>query len=733
MTRSRRWLSAAALTTALTAAALLAIGLAAVFLYQRWQERGPSFQDSFSGDLAGQPHKGGWQAFGGTWQVVDGTMQNISDDRGARLMNGSGRWHNYVVDVDIQLLGEAGDAGILLRSSQEETGVDSYHGYFAGVRDTDDTLILGRADFGWHEFQTIPVHSGMHTRTWYHLRFLAHECTLVAIATSPTGETTRAMLQEPACIARGRFGLQSYATGAAWRNLTVRPATQQDLQVMLSTPESKEPGHPITEQGSADPWSEMRFIQPMWRELQDHKTDPNALSIASLRLLAPDRPFQVTIHGVVTLVSPILFVQDATGGVAVPGAHTDTPVQIGDSVEVRGNSEQHDFSSVLRDANVRLLWSHTPVPPVSVTAAQAATGAFDAQYIETEGRLISEQADRGDSADLGNSMELKLDEGSQSFVAIAESPSLAESLKSLKPGSRLRVRGVCVTDRAFARNEIPFALLMRSVDDAQMIEPPPWWSRRHLIELAVALLAVSFGMHSAYASVKRSQLRAVIEERERLALEMHDTLAQSYAGLGFQLEALSSQFDAGSAMHSQLESTVEMVRIGHTEARRNIAALRPESLEKTGLPNALEDAAHAIVHGGPIAIWMSVRGEPRPIPLRVGDALFRIGQEAIANAVRHGHPRAIQLRLAYGRPSVRLTVHDNGQGFCTLGEAAGFGIRGMKRRAENINASLRIRSSPGHGTSVLVRASLPHTPLASWWRGIALTGKWKRGRHGNNR
>lgn len=714
--RSRRWM----IGTAAVAAVLIAVVAAAPFAYRSWSEREPNFHDTFSRTWDDQPHRDGWQAFGGTWQVADGAMQNIADDRGARLMKGSTRWHNYIVEADIQLLGEAGDAGLLVRSSQEEAGVDSYHGYFAGLRDIDETLIMGRADYGWHEEQTIPVHSGVHTRSWYHLKFLAYECNFAASATNEAGEITTANIQDPACLAQGRFGLQSYSTGAMWKNLQVRPATQTDLRAMLSAGSSNAPGH----QGVADPWSERRFIEPMQRELRDHKTDPNALPIANLRLWAHNLPSQVTVHGVVTLVAPILFVQDSTGGIAIPNAHADTPVQIGDSVEARGNAEQHDFSSVLQDADVRLLWSHTPVPPVSVTAAQAATGAFDAQYIETEGQLVEEQH-KG-----AKSVELKLAEGSQAFVAIAESPSLAETLSSLKTGSRLRVRGICVTDRAFARNEIPFALLMRSVDDAQMIEAPPWWNTLHVIELIIGLLALSFGLQAAYTSVKRSQLRAVIEERERLALEMHDTLAQSYAGLGFQLEALCSEVDPGSLMHSQLESTVSMVRTGHLEARRNIAALRPGPLEQMGLAKALENTAHSIIQDGPIAISLSVRGEPKDMPLRIGDTLFRIGQEAIANAVRHGHPRTISLRLVYGKPSVKLTIRDDGQGFSTLNESAGFGIRNMKRRAGGIDANLRIHSSPGHGTSVQVRAVLPQSPLATWWRGIIRTGKWKRGRYG---
>lgn len=691
----------------------------------RWTDPVPQFHDPFSSNGDGQFHDGGWEPFGGTWQVQNGTMQSLSDDRGARLMNGSTRWRNYVVEADIELLGEAGDAGLLVRSTDEEVGVDSYHGYFAGLRDLDETFILGRADYGWHEYQTIPVHSGVHTRTWYHLKVLAYECNIVATAAGPNGEVSKAILFDTACLPTGRFGLQSYATEAAWRNLSVRPASQSDLDEMLSLRAATAPEFHISGQRPSEVWTEQRFIAPMKRELTDHKADLNARPIGELKLLPPNRPTQVTVHGVVTLVSPVLFVQDSTGGIAIPGAHADPPVQIGDSVEATGEAELHDFSSVLKNAEVRLLWSHTPVPPVSVSVAQAATGSFDAQYIETDGRLVEEQK-RGE-----RSIRLKLAEGSQLFVAIAESPSLAETLRSLKTGSRLRVRGICVTDRAYARDEIPFALLMRSVDDVKVIEPPPWWTLDHIIELAIGIVALSFLLHSVYASVKRSQFRAVIEERERLALEMHDTLAQSFAGLGFQLQALCNQVPSEDPMQLQLRSTVDMVRTGHQEARRNIAALRPGNLEEMGLAKALEQAAHVIVQDGPIAVSVSVRGEPRELPLRVGDALFRIGQEAVANAVRHGHPRNIQLRLVYGRPSIKLTIRDDGQGFSMHEETAGFGIRGMMRRAETINATFRIRSSLEHGASVQVRATLQQTRLSRWWRALLRNGKWKQGGRGN--
>lgn len=718
--RYRRWWlwSTCAIVAGVTAAAVLC------FLSQRWQAGEPYFHDNFSRSLDSDARRNNWEAYGGTWQVADGVMSNISDDRGAKLMNGNTHWHDYMVSADVELLGETGDAGFVIRASQEEVGVDAYHGYFAGLRDLDDTLILGRADFGWHEFRAIPVHSGLATGTWYHLEAIAYQCTIAVRATEPHGDSTVASVLDPHCIEEGRFGLQSYSTSAAWRNVRLTPATENDLEALLAGQKPGSPEEPPLIPAVTDLQNYQRDWLPMRRELRNHRSDLNALPIAQLRLLAPDHPTPVTVQGVVTLVSPILFVQDVSGGVAIRNSKTTAPVQIGDEVEASGDVYLREFGSVLGDAKVRPLWSHASIPPVAVTAAQAATGLFEAQYIETEGRIESVQHTGR------HTVVLRLHEGSQSFLAIAGNSSPVEEPHGFTVGSRLRLRGICVTDREYTGDELPFALLMRSVEDAQVIEPPPWWNTRHIVELVALLLLLLLGGQLFFTSVKRSQFRAVLEERERLAMEMHDTLAQSFAGLGFQLEALCDDAPPGSALRNQLESTLDLVRFGHMEARRNIAALRPGNLERLGLAEALKQTAHSIVRKGPIAVTVSEYGETRPIPMRLADPLFRIGQEAIANSMRHGHPRRIDVRLGYGRSSAKLSVKDDGIGFQAPMESTGYGIRGMKRRAEAIGANLRIRSVPGHGTSVTVRVMLPKPLLNSWWRRFPGNPAWREWLHG---
>ena len=279
----------------LWAAALVAVAALAFFL---------AFRSSAHRDLA-SPHavsfdrRDDWTAFGGTWEAADGVMRNNSDERGAKLMNGSANWRNYSVEADVQLLGQYGDAGLILRARNEEEGVDAYNGYFAGLRDLDDSVILGRADFGWREYRSVPVKPRVNAQTWYHLKFLAYECDFVVAATSLSGETTTAAVRNQDCLRSGRFGLKSYATGALWRNVQVRPVSRADEVAMIGT-DPPPPAKARDFTGGATSDSLDRDLEAIDRERKNHRFDPHAIPIADLRLLAPDKPAKVTVHGIVT-------------------------------------------------------------------------------------------------------------------------------------------------------------------------------------------------------------------------------------------------------------------------------------------------------------------------------------------------------------------------------------------------------------------------------------------------
>lgn len=681
--------------------------------------RGLPYRDSFA-----RAHADEWKALGGTWELVDGMMRNDSNERGAKLVTGSPYWRNYSVEADIYLLGISGDAGLLIRSSNEEEGVNSYSGYYAGVRTIDNSLVLGRAEHGWTEVnKRDPDPAGIQPFRWYHLKLLAYECQIVMSVTT-AGRTGAASLSatDSDCIESGRIGLRSYSSGGIWRNVVVRPATHDDLVAMLaSTSNGAESAPPA--QLSQD-YASVEARRQQEQEQAEARSNADTQSIASLRLTSFATPTTATVRGVVVLTAPRLFVQDSTGGVYVVPEPSAPLLKVGDEIEVTGQAHPGDFSSTVDQATVHVLWERTPMPPVSVTASQASTGRYDATFIEVRGRLTRKE--RGPL----NTLILDLDEGPQSFRAILN-PGRSDSLFSkLKLGSMLRLRGICSVDPALTHNLTPFVLLLRSNEDLDVVAGPPWWSAGHVIAIVIAGLLLSLAGVVLYHRVENWRLRAILEERGRLAHEMHDTLAQSFAGIGFQLQAIRNGVPTEQGpLHQQLDLASELVRHSHQEARRSIATLRSDNLDTEDVLAALDHCARSMVQGSAVEVFAEHCGDPRQMPLRIADTLYRIGQEAIANAVRHADPTRLTVRLIYDTNSVCLEVEDNGRGFVQSKGLLGFGIRGMRRRAQSIAAGMRLESEPGAGTRISVNAPLPPrwTPAA----GLRLFAKYLM-EHWNN-
>ena len=683
---------------------LLALGFVALRTYLHSPRRGMPYRDSFAKGNADE-----WQAMGGTWELVSGEMRNNSDERGAKLLTGSPYWQNYSIEADVNLLGVSGDAGLIIRSSDEEEGVNSYSGYYAGLRTRDNSLVLGRADHGWIEvIKQSPAQVVIRPFQWYRLKLLAFGCQVVASFTTPTHTNPISLsINDQDCVHSGRVGLRSYSSGGIWRNVVVRPATYQDLGKMLKSSEGQRESEPFY--GPAQDFDFLTSQHLSGEYLTNARPSSTAQSIASLRLDSFAKPATVTVRGVVILTVPRLYVQDSTGGIYIPQPKAP-PLKVGDEVEVTGEVHPGDFSSTIENASVQVLWASTPVPPVSVTASQASTGKYDATFIEVQGRLAVKE--RGPD----NTLILDLDEGPQTFRAIMN-PGRGDYLFSkLRLNSSLRLRGICVVDSALTRNLTPFVLLLRSNEDLEVLAGPPWWSTGHVIALVVAALLLALVFNFVYHRVAHWRLQGVLEERQRMAHEMHDTLAQSFAGIGFQLQAIRNGITGeNSTLLQQLDLASDLVRHSHQEARRSIATLRPESLESEDLITALDNCARRMVEGGAVQVVAETEGDQRPIPLRISDALYRIGQEAIANSVRHANPTVLTISLLFGESFAYLQVEDNGLGFVPGSGLLGFGIRGMRRRAQSISADFQIQSTPGEGTKIRRAAPLPPRVTFSNW------------------
>ena len=377
----------------LVTGALCALGVWSVLAFRHSPARGLPYRDSFAKGNADE-----WKAFGGTWELANGSMRNDSDERGAKLLTGSSRWTDYSIEADLMLLGLGGDAGLMLRSSDEEQGVDAYTGYYAGLRTLDNSLVIGRAGHGWVEIndKLEPQEQGVRASQWYHLKLLAYGCQFAVRATllPQRSEGTTIAVTDRECIRSGRAGLRSYASGGVWRNVMIRPAFQADLAEMLAASKRAPVTAVATSNDRRKSWD--LYASSPTTGSQALPSSADAQSISALRLPLPSKLLTATVRGTVVLASPALFVQDATGGVAVQQVEAQ-PLKVGDEVEVTGRARAKTFSPTLEHATVRVLWENTPLLPVSVTASQAATGAFDATFIEVEGRLAGKERGPDDS------------------------------------------------------------------------------------------------------------------------------------------------------------------------------------------------------------------------------------------------------------------------------------------------------------------------------------------------
>ncbi|GAB4185584.1 MAG: AAA family ATPase [Coleofasciculaceae cyanobacterium] len=197
----------------------------------------------------------------------------------------------------------------------------------------------------------------------------------------------------------------------------------------------------------------------------------------------------------------------------------------------------------------------------------------------------------------------------------------------------------------------------------------------------------------------------ILQERNRMAREIHDTLAQSFTGIILHLGAIERDMETDSEQAlSRMKIVSELAKNGLAEARRSVAALRPQLLEDSDLSNALNHIATQMSSYSETSTILQVIGTRYSLPVEVESNLLRIGQEAITNAFKYSKANKIQIELIYEAIQLILRVKDNGQGFDSESPcfSNGFGLLGMRERADRIGAKLTVNSQPGMGTEVVV-------------------------------
>lgn len=213
-----RIFSKAAITTILATALGLALAAGAVVaLRSGWW----TSQDSRYKRLRG------WQTISGNWTEHADALSNSNYGRGDMLIAQHSKGADYRISADIRfdlLFSEThyGDAGLVIRATDPEQGVDSYRGYYAGLRPDEQTLILGRASYDWHTLKILKLATPISTNSWYHLELAAQGCNLIATATPEGGRPATVInYQDNQCLTEGMAGLRSFYAQASWRNVNI--------------------------------------------------------------------------------------------------------------------------------------------------------------------------------------------------------------------------------------------------------------------------------------------------------------------------------------------------------------------------------------------------------------------------------------------------------------------------------------------------------------------------------
>jgi signal transduction histidine kinase len=404
-----------------------------------------------------------------------------------------------------------------------------------------------------------------------------------------------------------------------------------------------------------------------------------------------------------------LFLQSQGKGLRVL-TNQDTPLEIGDLVDVLGFPAMGDSAPMLEDAVFHRL-SHEKAPEPVELNISVPWEQFDGAVVTVEAKLLNRQPQP-------DGLRLLLQHGDIFFDASLPAAISTDRLQSIPLNSEIRLTGICLV-RSGGLWRVPqsFRLLLRVPEDVVVLTTPSWWNLRHTLWLlgitACVLLAVmAWVVHLGrrlreQMGIIRQKLRsgAVLEERNRIARELHDTLEQELAGITMQLDLAVDCFQQAPRVAQQaLETARNMSRHSMVEARRSVWDLRCQLLEDGDLVSALAQIVAPLAPREQVKVDTKIQGSPVRLPGPVEMNLLRIGQEAVANAVKHGRARQVSIELRYAPTSVCLTVSDDGHGFAVdQGSPTGhFGLLDMRERAQSMGSQLKVESEPGSGTRVAV-------------------------------
>ena len=462
--------------------------------------------------------------------------------------------------------------------------------------------------------------------------------------------------------------------------------------------------------------------------LKPAPADPFAAPVRaadSLLQFAPDTPVghRIRVRGIVTHAEPgtMIWIRDASAGLRIQTRQKEE-LQPGDEIDGLGFPAYGTHSPMLEEAIFRKTGTNRVVTPLALTNPSVAFDHED-DLVQTDALLKEVQR-------VVDGFVFSFDMNGTAFRATLKTAAPRQDPPAWLPGSKVRVTGICSLVHDDIRPMMgvwqpqSFQLLLRSPADLVILIAPPWWTPERVIYalgLVCAGLLILSGIGVALSrrrlneqahrrQMAEAEFAAILTERNRVAREIHDTLAQGLAATSVQLRLARKQAGGDpEALHHHLDAAQQLVRDSLEEARSSIWNTRSQVLETGDLPAALDSILKQMAEGTELKTALEVTGRPRRFAPIIENNLLRVGQEAITNAARHARARNLKVTLDFGDRQFRLIVRDDGKGFNPEQppqSPGGFGLLGMRERAKELKSELQVRSTPDQGTEIILTVPL---------------------------
>lgn len=422
-------------------------------------------------------------------------------------------------------------------------------------------------------------------------------------------------------------------------------------------------------------------------------------------------PHQLKVAGTVTYRGDRYFyLQDESGGVRIE-LHNEPPSRVNTTVEAVGFPGTKSSAPQLTDTTWRSLETSQPVESASLDPDNP-DPARNGMLVTIEARLLASKTRGADQI-----LELQADQ--HAFEAVLENP--ASKMQPGATGSVLRVTGVCVLETA--PSSVALAqVLLRSPLDVALLQGPPWWTWQRtataicllLTILAASLLRIEF-LKRRFARQQASRLefaRGMLEsqesERRRIAASLHDSLGQNLLVIRSQAHlALQSMADQ-SGVRQRLEEISETTVQALDEVREITHDLRPYQMDRLGLTQSIRAITRKVSDSHSVSFACHVDEIDGIFNGNSEIHIYRIIQEGINNIVKHSGATEATVVIKITPEVLSISIRDNGRGFSAGGATsdAGFGLSGIRERAEIVGGTARIDSSPGQGVNLQIQLPL---------------------------